>query len=133
MTATFADTFYFLALVNTRDSAHEKATAFSTEHEDRIVTTAWVLTELADALCDSSHRRAFQRVFNGLKADSGTLIVPPSRSLFERGIELYDARDDKDWSLTDCISFVVMENHGIKDALTGDRHFEQAGFRALLA
>lgn len=59
--------------------------------------------------------------------------MPPSRSLFDRGIELYNARDDKDWSLTDCISFVVMEEHGIKEALTGDRHFEQAGFRALLA
>ncbi len=133
MTAVFADTFYFLALVNTTDSAHEKATTFSVSREDAIITTAWVLTELADALCNSSHRRAFQRVFDGLKADSGTSIVPPSRSLFDRGIELYNARDDKDWSLTDCISFVVMEEHGIKEALTGDRHFEQAGFRALLA
>jgi hypothetical protein len=133
MTAVFADTFYFLAIINARDAAHEKAIEFSELREDVIVTTAWVLTELGDALCDSSRRRAFQRVVDGLKADSGTLIVPPSRSLFERGIELYNARDDKDWSLTDCISFIVMEEHGIEEALTGDRHFEQAGFRALLA
>jgi predicted nucleic acid-binding protein len=52
--------------------------------------------------------------------------------LYEAGIELYRARADKDWSLTDCISFVVMEERGIADALTGDRHFEQAGFQAML-
>ena len=133
MTAVFADTFYFLAIINAKDAAHEKATEFSELREDAVVTTAWILTELADALCDSSRRRAFQRVVDGLKADSGTLIVPPSPSLFERGMELYNDRDDKDWSLTDCMSFIVMEEHGIEEALTGDRHFEQAGFRALLA
>jgi uncharacterized protein len=133
MIAVFADTFYFLAIINSKDAAHEKATAFSASREDAIVTTAWVLTELADALCDSFHRRMFQRVVNDMKADSQTLIVPPSRSLFERGMELYNARNDKDWSLTDCISFIVMEDHGITEALTGDRHFEQAGFGALLA
>lgn len=62
MTAVFADTFYFLALVNTTDSAHEKATTFSVSREDAIITTAWVLTELADALCNSSHRRASTRI-----------------------------------------------------------------------
>ena len=45
---------------------------------------------------------------------------------------MHKERSDKSWSLTDCISFVVMGEHGITDALTGDRHFEQAGFRALL-
>ena len=53
--------------------------------------------------------------------------------LFERGLALYNARPDKEWSLTDCISFVVMADEGLTDALTGDRHFEQAGFTALLA
>jgi predicted nucleic acid-binding protein len=59
-------------------------------------------------------------------------IVPPSRQLFEQGIEFYGRRPDKAWSLTDCISFVVMDEQGIQDALTGDHHFEQAGYRALL-
>jgi predicted nucleic acid-binding protein len=49
-----------------------------------------------------------------------------------RGIQLYDSRPDKQWSLTDCISFVVMQDRGIVEALTGDHHFEQAGFTALL-
>ena len=133
MNVVFADTFYFLAIINARDAAHEKAANFSEAREDAIVTTAWILTELADALCDSSRRHTFRRVVNDLEADSRTSIVPPSQSLFERGMDLYNARDDKDWSLTDCISFIVMKEHGITEALTGDRHFEQAGFRALLA
>lgn len=64
--------------------------------------------------------------------DPAVRIVPAGRSLMSRGWELYSQRLDKEWSLTDCISFVIMEDRGIKDALTGDHHFEQAGFRALL-
>jgi hypothetical protein len=59
-------------------------------------------------------------------------IIGPDQYWFDAGMELYADRPDKDWSLTDCISFVVMQERGITDALTGDRHFEQAGFRALL-
>jgi predicted nucleic acid-binding protein len=58
--------------------------------------------------------------------------VPASPELFQRGVELFRARPDKEWSLTDCISFVVMTEKGLSEALTGDRHFEQAGFHALL-
>jgi hypothetical protein len=133
MTRVFADTFYFLAILNVNDAAHEEAVRYSASQDVTLLTTAWVLTELADGLADSSHRHAFRRVVNDLKSDPETVIVPPSQSVFEQGMDLYNARTDKDWSLTDCISFIVMEKHGIKDALTGDRHFEQAGFRALLA
>ena len=132
MTRVFADTFYFLAMLNAKDAAHERAVEFSYSHEHTLLTTAWILTELADALASARHRSAFRRVIDGLKSDPDVLIVPPSLSVFEQGIELYNARGDKDWSLTDCISFVVMEQRGVKDALTGDRHFEQAGFRVLL-
>ena len=65
-------------------------------------------------------------------SDPQVTIVSPSASLFDRGVELFAKRPDKCWSLTDCISFVVMEEQGIMHALTGDRHFEQAGFVALL-
>jgi uncharacterized protein len=58
--------------------------------------------------------------------------VAASSELLKRGLALYDGRPDKEWQLSDCISFVVMEDEGITDALTGDRHFEQAGFQALL-
>jgi len=60
------------------------------------------------------------------------IIIPFSGELFRRGLGLYLRRPDKEWSLTDCISFVVMEAEEIGDALTGDKHFEQAGFNALL-
>ena len=59
-------------------------------------------------------------------------IVAAETRLFQRGVELFEQRRDKDWSLTDCLSFVVMQDEGITQALTGDKHFEQAGFTALL-
>jgi len=133
MTIVFADTFYFLAILNAKDAAHRKARDFSAASKPALLTTAWVLTELGDALADSRHRRAFQQIVGFLRADPDAVVVPPSRQLFEQGIDRYNERADKDWSLTDCISFVVMEQHGVTDALTGDHHFEQAGFRALLA
>jgi predicted nucleic acid-binding protein len=59
-------------------------------------------------------------------------VVPATRRLLEDGVQFYRYRRDKNWPLTDCISFVVMEDEEIRVALTGDRHFEQAGFTALL-
>lgn len=59
-------------------------------------------------------------------------ILPASSELLQRGLALYQARPDKEWQLSDCISFIVMEQEGLTEALTGDRHFEQAGFQALL-
>ena len=67
------------------------------------------------------------------EGDVNTKIVPATQALFHRGLERYAARPDKDWTLTDCISFVVMEDEGITDALTGDQHFVQAGFKVLLS
>ena len=77
-------------------------------------------------------RLAFTRLFEILRADRALEIVPVSRDLLERGRALYSDRPDKYWSLTDCISFVVMKDYQISEALTGDHHFEQAGFVALL-
>lgn len=97
-----------------------------------MLTTAWVLTEVADGLASPATRGTFAQVLRELKADPRVVIIQPNAALFDAGIELYEQRSDKDWSLTDCISFVAMREAGISDALTGDRHFEQAGFRALL-
>ncbi len=133
MPLTFADTFYFLAILNTKDAAHRKAVEFSECNDTALLTTAWVLTELADALADLRHRRVFRKFLDGLRADPNTIIVPPSPELFEQGVDRYNARNDKEWSLTDCISFVVMEQYDIAEALTGDHHFEQAGFQTILA
>ena len=132
MNALFADTFYYLALLSRDDATHERAVEVSRTVLAGTVTTAWVLTEVADALAAPAQRGAFLTLLNSLRADPNVVIVPPSDDLFQRGISLYGERLDKDWSLTDCISFVVMRDHGVAEALTGDHHFEQAGFRILL-
>jgi predicted nucleic acid-binding protein len=83
-------------------------------------------------LAGTPDRRLFSAIPSDLKKDPTDVVVPAEQSLFERGIQLYLQRADKKWSLTDCISFVVMQDRGLLDALTGDHHFEQAGFNALL-
>ena len=94
--------------------------------------TDWVFLEIADGLCRQTTRAAVVKLFENLRNDSDVRIIRTDRQLFDLGWELYSSRMDKDWSLTDCISFVVMRQMKLKDALTADRHFEQAGFEALL-
>ncbi|MBI2806531.1 MAG: type II toxin-antitoxin system VapC family toxin [Planctomycetes bacterium] len=131
MTKVFADTFYFLALLNKHDEAHAKAVGYS-GLVDKLVTTEWVLTELADGLASSRHRKMFVQTRQELLADSDAQVIPFEKQLYDEGIQLFHNRADKEWSLTDCISFVAMRRGSITDALTGDHHFEQAGFVALL-
>jgi predicted nucleic acid-binding protein len=123
---------FFFALLNSRDPAHAKAVDFCRNNRVPLATTAWVLAELADGLASTPRRRIFRRVVDDLDANRANLIVPANTETFEKGVELYHDRPDKQWTLTDCISFVVMEEEGISEALTGDRHFEQAGFKLLL-
>jgi predicted nucleic acid-binding protein len=132
MSRVFADTFYFLALLNSSDQAHRRARAYTASFQGEMVTTAWVLTELADALWHPANRPRFLATLNYLRANAQAVITPPDPVLFEEGIQLFAACPDKEWSLTDCISFVVMQREAITEALTGDHHFEQAGFVALL-
>lgn len=132
MTPVFADRFFFLALVNPRDAGHAAAIAVAEKRRDSLLTTAWVLTEVADGLARSSDRHLVPKIIADINQEPRHTVVPASQALFERGLQLYLARPDKDWSLTDCISFVVMEEHNVKEALTADHHFEQAGFIALL-
>lgn len=135
MKSLFADTFYFLALLNPADEAHamakEAARSAHREHTP-LVTTIWVLTELGDALVSSGRKQTFFNTLDALRHDSMVTIVPPSQDLFDAGVRLCRERPDKDWSITDCISFVAMEERSIAEALTGDHHFEQAGFTARL-
>jgi uncharacterized protein len=133
MTPCFADTFYFLALRNPRDEGHARAVAFTSQMGSRpVVTTAWILTEVADALAKPHNRAGFTDLLTMLSLNPNATIIPPTQSLFEQGIAYYSSRADKDWTLTDCISFVVMAERQITEALTADHHFEQAGFRPLL-
>ena len=132
MNCWFADAFFFLALLNEGDEAHGRA-ALLIDQFDYLTTTAWVLTEVADGCAKPGHRRAtFTDFLTFLLAHERVTIVPPDQTLFDRGLALYRKRPDKEWSLTDCISFVVMRNRGLTEALTEDHHFEQAGFVALM-
>lgn len=131
MKPCFADAFYYLALLNENDAAHESALAVSARSL-RLVTTWWVLTEVADAMSAPHRRHLFLALLETILADQFTEIEPISRWTLDAGLALYRERPDKDWSLTDCISFAVMRERGLDDALTGDRHFAQAGFNPLL-
>jgi len=132
MEYVFADTFYFLAVIGPGDAGHQRALRFGEENDKPLLTTTWVLTEVADGLSDTRNRRLARQLFLDLEADARDTVVRASHDQFERGLQLYDERPDKHWSLTDCISFVVMQDHGVTEALTADRHFEQAGFVPLL-
>jgi predicted nucleic acid-binding protein len=132
MTRVFADAFYFLAVLNRRDLAHEAALAFYGDAEYAFVTTEWVLTEVADATALPATRQGFKQLFELLERDGRVQIVPAGHELFQSGLQLYFDRPDKEWSLTDCISFTVMARERLTEALTGDRHFKQAGFVPLL-
>ena len=132
MTPCFGDTFFFLALLAESDEAHERAVQAIRTLKRDLYTTTWVLTEVGDGISDAATRGMFVPFIEFLRSHPKVVIVPTTDDLFDRGVDLYARRPDKDWSLTDCISFVVMQERGISEALTGDHHFEQAGFAALL-
>jgi uncharacterized protein len=134
MTALFADTFYWIALADSTDSAHQRALTFTAERATSlIVTTDEVLTEYLTFFStapESFRRRAAQGV-DGLLTSAVVRVIPQSRESFLAGLQLYRARPDKGYSLVDCISMQTMRREGLIEVLTNDRHFEQEGFRAL--
>ena len=132
MTPVFADTSFYIAFTNPKDAWYEAATMIGNHCRGAMVTTEYVLVELGNYLCRPADRKLFLRIVEMLHADSKTVLLPTSSRLLEAGLALFAERPDKGWSLTDCISFAVMEQHGIKEALSCDHHFEQAGFRLLL-
>jgi predicted nucleic acid-binding protein len=131
--AYFLDTSAVLAALSPSDAHHQQVVRWLAVQPRRLVTTAWVLTEIADALSASRSRRLCARYLRALMQDPLMMIVPATQDLFERGLSLYEKRADKDWSLTDCVSFLVMQDLQLAEALTADHHFSQAGFVALFA
>ena len=132
MSPCFGDTSYYLALLIPQDVRHEAARALAVELHRPVVTSEFILLEVGNYLSAPPGRTKFGPFLRTVFADRFTTVVPASSALLARGIELYQRRADKAWSLTDCISFVVMEDQSIVDALTADHHFEQAGFNVLL-
>lgn len=135
MKKVFVDSAAWIALLNTKDTLHfqaEQIRARLQKQTAMIVTTEFVLLEVADALCSPGLRKNTVVFINRLRQVKNLQIIPVSQSLLAEGWTLYSQRDDKDWGLTDCISFVVMRQENITEAFTSDHHFEQAGFVKLL-
>jgi len=128
----FIDTSYVLALANTADKYHECARATSLSLRASFITTDAVLTEIGNAFSRIHWRALGIAMINDLRTDPDIEIVSVDATLFDRAVTLYSTRLDKEWGLTDCISFVVMQERGLTHALTTDRHFDQAGFQNAL-
>lgn len=133
--AVFLDASYAIALSSVRDLYHQRAAALSEKLElngIQLVTTRAVIIEIGNALSKQKYRDAAIELLTSLKEDPTVEIIPLSEELFERAFSFYQSRQDKEWGITDCISFVVMQERGLTEALTADEHFHQAGYRTLL-
>ena len=135
MRTVFADSGHWIALLHPRDQMHERAMAVAAGLDSAvIVTTQMTLAEALNHLSKEGERLrnlAVQMV-RGLEANPKVEIIPQTETQFMAAVERYASRGDQRWSLTDCASFLVMEERGITEALAYDRDFEQAGFVALL-
>lgn len=135
MERVFADTSYWIALLNPRDDLHQKASSASRDFSSQqIVTSEMVLTEFLNSFSDYGPRlrQAAARAVASLQGTPQIVIFPQTSSLFDKALKRYQDMTDKSWSLTDCASFLIMEEERLTAALTHDRHFSQAGFQMLL-
>ncbi len=135
MPTVLVDTAAWIALVNTRDELHNRAEKTMADLRRRnvaLITTEFVLLEVSNALCTSAWREKGIKLIDGLRSLSTLRIIPADTKLFAEGWELYRTRLDKEWSLTDCTSMIILQKERIDQVFTSDRHFEQAGFVKLL-
>ncbi len=135
MAAYFADTSFWMALSRKRDQYNRRAIAwnqFVIRTRSGIVTTEAVLWEWLNGLSDASTRGVAAEGYRRVHVDAGIQVVPFQPGLIDSAVQLYGTRPDKDWSLTDCLSFVVMERRRLTEALTTDSHFEQAGLKVMM-
>jgi hypothetical protein len=131
----FLDTGFAIALLSPRDQYHAAALRLAAEirrQGKKIITSDAVLLEIGAALAKLTFRPAAVKLMDGLRADPNVEIVPLDSRLFEVAYRLFRERPDKEWSLTDCISFIIMQERHISQALAADEHFKQAGLIPLL-
>lgn len=131
----FLDTAYAIALSSESDKHHKRAMELAEQLEKtgtRLVTTRAVQLEIGNALSKQRYRHAAIRLLDSLEADPMVKIIPLSEKLYAQALQIYRERQDKEWGLVDCISFIIMTKRNLTEALTTDEHFQQAGFRALL-
>jgi uncharacterized protein len=135
MKSVFADADYWIALLHSREELHQRAARVSAELSPvRLVTSEMVLAEVLNALGsrgDTIRATAGQSI-DQLRQAPNVTIIPQTSAQFAEALSSYCGHKDKEWSLTDCASFIIMRERGLSEALTRDRHFEQAGFIALL-
>ena len=134
MRRVFADAAYWIGLFNPKDDLHEAAVAASQGLvKTRLVTSEMVLTEVLNGFAKyPTLRGKVVTAVDAIAADPNTEVAPQTAVLFREALALYRQRQDKEWGLTDCSSFVIMRRLGLTESLTFDHHFEQAGFVALL-
>ena len=132
LTRIFIDTLFVIALINRRDQYHQQALDLAAQFEGHpsLVTDA-VLLEIGNALARSSKQEAVEIIEQFFAAEEVEVVYLTSR-LFTQGFTLYRSHQDEAWGLVDCISFIVMREAGVNQALTFDQHFVQAGFQALM-
>ena len=135
LTEVFLDTAYAIALAAPSDQLHQKANELASQMQangTRLATTRAVLLEIGNALAKRRYRPTATQLLAALESDPSVDIVPLTDALYAEAFRLYQSRPDKEWGLIDCVSFVVMQQRGLTEALTADEDFEQAGFRALM-
>ena len=135
MNKFFLDSAYAIALSAVTDQYHNKAEILARQIETdaiQMITTRAVILEIGNALASIRYRAAAIELLDSLEEDPNVKIIALSEELYNRAMKLFRQRPDKEWGLTDCVSFVVMQDYEITEALTADEHFKQAGFRALL-
>ncbi len=132
-TRFFLDTAYVLALLNSHDAYHKRAKELLPQlrKAHKVWVTEAVLVEVGNALA-RSNRSAAVAFINSCYVTANVKVISVDKVLFRRAVKFYYAHKDKEWGLTDCISFIVMQDHGLREAFTTDIHFQQVGFRALL-
>jgi predicted nucleic acid-binding protein len=131
----FADTAFWIALFRYRDQYHREARAWQdylVRSGAILVTTEAVCWEWMNAMSGAATLGVAAHGYERIRLDPRIEVVPCSGEMSAEALRLFTDRSDKDWSLTDCLSFVVMGRRNVSDALTADRHFEQAGFRPVL-
>jgi predicted nucleic acid-binding protein len=132
MAVYFADTSFWVALVDRRDAYHQQAANWSRKMSGNIITTEAILLETVNTFSRPDWRNNVIALVDRIMARDDIEVVQFSSMLWDRSWTLFRSRPDKAWSMTDCISFEVMQERGLTEALAADSHFKQAGFRALL-
>ena len=133
--SVFLDTSFFLALAHIKDKNHQAARELMKEikiKKAKLFTSHFVLIEVGDGLSRLRFRELGKRIIELTLSDPDIVITPATPELFSKAWQLFSRMDDKEWGLTDCASFIIMDENGIEAAGTADHHFQQAGFRALL-